>query len=116
MVAHQTEAEDVLLQDEAVQNDGIQNVAAMVNESGEQEADAEEQKPKTPTAIAVIVNGTPIAMTGKAEYVYVDVFDYIDFDLSAPKGAAVVTLLNGRAAKYMETLQNGDNIEIYWKK
>ena len=112
----QTEAEDVLLQDEAVQNDGIQNVAAMVNESGEQEADAEEQKPKTPTAIAVIVNGTPIAMTGKAEYVYVDVFDYIDFDLSAPKGAAVVTLLNGRAAKYMETLQNGDNIEIYWKK
>ena len=71
---------------------------------------------KEQAAIAVIVNGRPIAMTGKADYVYVDVFDYIDFDLSKPQGASVITTLNGRAAKYMEPLQNGDNIEVYWKK
>lgn len=69
-----------------------------------------------PAVIAVIANGRPVAMTGKAVYVYVDIFDYIDFDLSAHKGATVVTLLNGREAKYMEPLHNGDQIEIYWKQ
>ncbi|MGN0330339.1 MAG: cell division protein FtsA [Kineothrix sp.] len=65
--------------------------------------------------IAVMVNGKPVAMTGKAGYIYVDIFEYIDFDLSRPQGSAVVTQLNGRPAKYMEPLQNGDRIEIYWK-
>ena len=73
------------------------------------------QKPE-PVTIAVIVNGKPLAMTGKSAYVYVDVFSYIDFDLSKPQGASVITLLNGREAKYMEPLQNGDTLEIYWKK
>ncbi len=78
------------------------------------QAAAEPLKP--PTALAVIVNGKPIAMTGKPAYVFVDVFDYIDFDLSKLHGSSVVTLLNGRQAQYMETLSNGDKIEIYWKK
>ncbi len=68
------------------------------------------------TVIAVIVNGKPVALTGKSAYVYVDVFSYIDFDLSKPQGSAVITMLNGREAKYMEPLQNGDTVEIYWKK
>lgn len=68
------------------------------------------------TVIAVIVNGKPVALTGKSAYVYVDVFSHIDFDLSKPQGSAVITMLNGREARYMEPLQNGDTVEIYWKK
>ncbi len=81
----------------------------------EEQAEAAPEAPKVPTVIAVIVNGKPVALTGKPSYVFVDVFDHIDFDLSSPKGSGVVTLLNGRDAKYMETLHSGDNIEIYWK-
>ncbi len=69
-----------------------------------------------PMALAVMVNGKPIAMTGKSAYVFVDVFDYIDFDLSKLHGSSVVTLLNGRQAQYMEALHNGDTIDIYWEK
>ena len=56
-------------------------------------------------------------MSGKSRYIYVDIFDYINFDISAAasKGRAIVTLLNGRPAQYMEALNEGDNIEIYWK-
>lgn len=75
----------------------------------------EEMNPQTST-IAVIVNGKPVAMTGKDSYVYVDVFSYIDFDLSKPRGTSVVTMLNGQTAQYMEPLHNGDIIEIYWKE
>lgn len=65
--------------------------------------------------IYVTVNGMPVCMSGKTEYVFVDVFQYIDFDLSKPQGSGIATRLNGRDAKYMETIYNGDVIEIYWK-
>lgn len=68
-----------------------------------------------PTAITVLVNGRPVVLNGKPAYVYVDVFDSIDFDLTKPQGTGIVTTLNGREAKYMEPLQSGDSIEIYWK-
>lgn len=66
--------------------------------------------------IHVIVNKEPVKMTGKAEYVYVDVFDYIGFDLSNSKGRSIVTNINGEKAEYMKPLQDGDVLEIYWKE
>ena len=63
----------------------------------------------------VVVNGAPVTMTGKKDYIYVDVFQYIDFDLSKPQGKTVETLLNGRKAQYMENLSEGDVISIAWK-
>lgn len=70
---------------------------------------------KIPCSMHVVVNRKPVTMNGKAEYVFVDVFDYIDFDLKASAGRAIVTNLNGRTAGYMEPLKDGDVIEIYWK-
>ena len=70
-----------------------------------------------PHPLTVIVNHSSITMRGKAQYVFVDVFDYIDFDLgtSASAGRSIVTNINGRPAQYMEPLSEGDVIEIYWK-
>lgn len=64
--------------------------------------------------ITVIVNKMPVTMTGKSRYIYVDIFDYIDIDLSKPQGA-IITTLNGRTAGYMEPLESGDVIEVYWR-
>ncbi len=68
-----------------------------------------------PMSIIVTVNGEQIKLTGKKNYVFVDVFEYIDFDLSKPQGSGIVTNLNGREAQYMESIRSGDVIEIYWK-
>ncbi len=65
--------------------------------------------------MSVVVNGKQIHMHGKQSYVFVDVFDYVDFDLSKVKGSGIVTTCNGTAAQYMEPLEQGDVIEIYWK-
>ncbi len=69
-----------------------------------------------PLSIIVTVNGEQIKLTGKKNYVFVDVFEYIDFDLSKPQGSGIVTNLNGREAQYMESIRSGDVIEIYWKQ
>ncbi|MBR4529425.1 MAG: cell division protein FtsA, partial [Lachnospiraceae bacterium] len=69
-----------------------------------------------PVDLHVEVNGTEITMTGKSEYIFVDVFDYIDFDLKMSKGRAIVTQVNGASPDYMQVLAEGDKIEIYWKE
>ena len=86
-------------------------------ESVEQTAQSQSVSPQGPHPLTVIVNHSPITMQGKASYVFVDVFDYIDFDLgsSASAGRSIVTNLNGRPAQFMEPLNEGDVIEIYWK-
>ncbi len=65
--------------------------------------------------VHVVVNGIPITLHGKASYVYVDVFDYIDFDLKHPKGSGIETLLNGQSAEYLKEIFDGDVIDIRWK-
>lgn len=62
----------------------------------------------------VMVNRKPVVLRGKPKYVFVDIFDFIDFDLSKPQGA-IVTNLNGNQAQFMEELHEGDMIEVYWK-
>lgn len=92
----------------------VQEKEAEENSSSE----TEEVREEAPVIkdIIVIVNRQAVTLKGKSSYVYVDVFDYINFDLSRSAGRVIVTTLNGRPAEYMETLNDGDIIEIYWKE
>lgn len=98
------------------QNTGTQKTAE--NSGAEPgEAAGAQQTAGTPqvTAITVMVNSLPVTLVGKKDYVFVDIFSFIDFDLKASGGRAIVTRINGRNAEYMEPLSSGDVIEIYWK-
>lgn len=107
--ADATETEPVEREQTETEPKETEPVESELNENGQAESE--------PVQIVVFANKNTIVMSGKAQYVYVDIFDYIDFDLSASarKGRAIVTLLNGRPAEYMEPLNEGDHIEIYWK-
>ncbi|GKX30012.1 cell division protein FtsA [Vallitalea longa] len=65
--------------------------------------------------VKVYVNGKDIILQGKQSYIFVDIFDYIDFDLKRPQGK-IVCLINKRTASYMEKISMGDQIEVYWDK
>lgn len=94
---------------------GIGNIVPVQGASGEDKEAAAESETQASDSIYVTVNGLMIHLSGKREYVFVDVFQYIDFDLSKPQGSGIATRLNGRDAKYMEAIHGGDVIEIYWK-
>ncbi len=63
----------------------------------------------------IMVNNEAITLHGKADYIFVDIFDAIDFDLSKPNGRSIVTSLNGSTPDYMQPIHEGDKIEVYWK-
>ncbi len=75
----------------------------------------QETAEETGKKIIVIVNQKPIVMKGKESYMFVDIFDYIDFDTSRMQGRGIATLVNGKDAQYTQELYNGDKIEVYWK-
>ena len=113
--------DDTEVYEKEVENTSTVKMTEMVNENSQQTSSVqEEQQPvlqmPVEQQIGVIVNGRTYILKGKPEYVFVDVFDYIDFDLSKPQGSGIVTTLNKQPAQYMETLKNGDIIEIYWKQ
>lgn len=64
----------------------------------------------------VLVNGEEITMKNKKEFIFVDIFDHILFDLSQSRGRMLITQVNGEAAQYTQKLYPGDKIDIYWKE
>lgn len=107
--------EELQLSDRAIYGDGIPDTFENLPEEKSAVEEQPEIKSGIPLTIQVTVNGSPIRLIGKTEYVFVDVFQYIDFDLSKPQGSGIVTNLNGRPAQYMEPIKSGDVIQIYWK-
>ena len=82
-------------------------------EDAYEEAVTEKVLPRT---LIVNVNGDDIKLTGKSSYVFVDIFDHIDFDLKSSGGRNLVTTLNGSNAAYMQELSTGDKIVVRWEE
>lgn len=81
-----------------------------------QEEAAPEGVTDTQNNIVVTVNGEAVEMMGKESYIFVDIFDRITFDLTAGKGRAIATLINGEEAEFSQPLHDGDRIDLYWKE
>lgn len=98
-------------------NATISDTSSEVSAEDESQETKEEEAPKeTEGSVTVMVNGESVTMTGKQNYIFVDVFDWYSFNLSAGKGRAIATLVNGKEAEFSQPLANGDNIELYWKE
>lgn len=124
------EAELVKAKDEALKREALEDkdsneedVKSTAEVSAEEAVDSndkqDEQSPKPLNEkrhVGIIVNEKPVILTGKSAYVFVDIFDHIDFDLKKPQGKNIITLINGRSAMFTEALHDGDVIEVKWEQ
>ncbi|SET32783.1 cell division protein FtsA [Natronincola peptidivorans] len=64
--------------------------------------------------IEVIYNGEPLKINaGKKDLIFVDIFNYIDFDRTRVQGRLVIKH-NGNTANYTDALKDGDEVWVYW--
>lgn len=64
----------------------------------------------------ISVNGKPVFIANSNKYhMFIDIFNYIDFDISRPQGS-IVLKLNGKDARFTDPIKAGDIIQIYWEK
>ena len=111
-------------QQDAEENDETDNTgeAATSDTSDEiskkaegQTDDKEAQEPvRQPVNITITVNGQPVVLSGKPDYIVVDLFQFYQFDLTMVRGN-LVFLHNGSDADYSSPLNDGDVIELRWE-
>lgn len=66
--------------------------------------------------ITVMVNGEGLKLPFREQpYIFVDLFNYMDFDVERAKGR-IDLAINGKKAGYTDIISEGDSIEIYWNK
>lgn len=90
--------------------------------NGENAGDTAADGEKTPEQILsgrvihVKANGEDITLSGKNDYMFVDIFTVIDFDIHAGGGRNVVTKINGEPCGYTAPLNDGDSADVYWEE
>jgi cell division protein FtsA len=84
------------------------------NDSKDVEMDIVEDLVMESYVYQVVVNGDVIDVKSQEKMIFVDIFNYIDFDRSKSNGILELKL-NGNRANYTDALKNGDVIEIGWR-
>ncbi|MDY5576275.1 MAG: cell division FtsA domain-containing protein [Lachnospiraceae bacterium] len=72
-------------------------------------------EPQKPVDLHVTVNQTPVTLKNKAHYTFVDIFEFYPFDTQTVAGNELVTQINGENCRFLDPVQEGDIIEIFWR-
>ncbi len=104
-------------------NDAVMKGQSAQSTSDNQNVDAQSDTPNEtqkaepvePVTISVMVNDTPVTLSGKASYTFVDIFDVYPFDLKTPGGTELITRVNGEKVPFTAPIVAGDKIELYWR-
>lgn len=66
--------------------------------------------------LKLIINGEEkIIHHNKKSFIFVDIFDYIDINLSKPQGELILNV-NGIKAEFTQELKENDRLDVYWRK
>lgn len=64
----------------------------------------------------LFINGDEIEIQhNKTSFIFVDIFNYIDIDLTKPQGELILNI-NGTKAEFTQELKDNDILDVYWKK
>lgn len=100
----------LLNEDYKLKNDDIIEIRASEEFS---EANPEQH---TNNILKLIINGEETEIHhNKTSFIFVDIFDYIDINLTKPQGELVLNV-NGVKAEFTQELKENDRIDVYWKK
>lgn len=83
-----------------------------VQENVEEEQNFSEE----PHDIHLMVNDTPVTLSGKSSYVFIDIFDKYDFDLKNVGGTKLIQQVDGVQANYLGPIYEGSKIDLYWEQ
>ncbi|MDF2673654.1 MAG: cell division protein FtsA, partial [Clostridiales bacterium] len=107
-VLDEKKSEDKILEEiliEEVENNSINQVAMEIEDEIEEKVNR----------INVVINGEIVLIEGnQPDFIFIDVFNYIKFDIRNRQGN-IVLKLNGNKASYTDIINEDDVIDIYWE-
>lgn len=107
------------LDEKIYENFTINTVIAEEDRTPEESIDivetVQEHNIYTGNIIQLIINGEKIELTGKEQYILVDILDFYYFDTSVAKGSNLVLKINGEPAEFTSAIQDKDEILMFWE-
>ena len=64
----------------------------------------------------IVINGKKMTLSGKKDYIFVDVYSLINFDPNEGNGRPLVIKINGEKCGYADELHENDEVEVYWQE
>ncbi len=99
---------------EAIQESSVGESSVEETVQSAEEHEAEEVVVEKEPGIDLVINGETKRLTGKKDYIFVDIFNVIDFDINASAGRPIITKINGMECGYSAPLHDGDRVDVYW--
>ncbi|MBM7614421.1 cell division protein FtsA [Alkaliphilus hydrothermalis] len=104
----EVEESENIVEEEIIEEENVQREMVWQKNEVLEEIESSEE------AISLIYNGRPLTIPKtKTEMIFVDIFDYVDFDRYQLKGKLIL-LHNGENANYVQPLMDGDEIVVKW--
>ncbi|WP_310602353.1 cell division FtsA domain-containing protein [Anaerosporobacter sp.] len=94
----------------------------IVAKSEDTKKDAIEEVPNTNNIktiskeIQILVNGENVTLHGKESYIFVDILDFYEFDMTTARGTSLVLKVNQRPVEFSTPIENEDVINLYWEE
>ena len=111
--------EDIIVESPITSEDVLdeENVEESVEESVEPKSPAVGQIHKAYSdadGMLIYVNGTPVTLKGKTNYLFVDILDFYPFDMSKMGGDSLIMTVDGVKAEFVTPLYPGAQTELRW--
>ncbi|MCR5451078.1 MAG: rod shape-determining protein [Lachnospiraceae bacterium] len=81
-----------------------------------QDTDNEAETDNKNLTIHIKANGQDVTMSDKTEYIFVDIFNFIDFDTNEANGRTAYSMINGVECGYADPIHDGDEVTIEWRE
>ena len=65
--------------------------------------------------VPIKINGKNMVLSGKKDYIFVDVYNLINFDPNEGNGRPLVIKINGEKCGYADPLHENDEVEVFWE-
>ncbi len=98
-----------LPEDKVYENFTVETLAAAIDE----EEVASSKEPAVP--LVVVVNDRAVRLEGKTSYVFVDILDFYEFDVSAGNEKICRQKKNGEFCDFTTPIDEGDRLEIFFE-
>ncbi len=105
-----TEAEEPVVAKEMRENNTKEEV-----EQKKENVNSSEGTSNEVHEIHITVNNTPVTLSGKASYIFVDILDFYPFDTHTAGGSSIVMTVNGMEATFSTPIKDGEQMELYWE-
>ena len=73
-----------------------------------------DKKEDAKTAIAILFNGRPLTLSGKTTYIFVDILDFVPFNLQSGFGKKLKMQINGMPCEFTTQIRPNDQITMEW--